>query len=84
MSAKDDGGPAYPVREADRFNPDNNETHTIEQFWGISIRDWFAGMAMNGILSNIDDQTLDKSDPYTAAEVSYVVADAMLAERAKP
>lgn len=45
-----DGGPAFPVREAERFNPENNETHATEQHWGMSLRDYFAGQALGAIM----------------------------------
>jgi hypothetical protein len=47
---------------------------------GMSLRDWFAGQALTGFAANTVD------DKYTAqlAKSAYAIADAMLAERAKP
>lgn len=62
--AKNDGGPAFPC-------PIEDATQC-----GMSLRDWFAGMALQGIVIHahyIDDM----------AKTSYEVADAMIAERDK-
>ena len=63
----DDGGPAFPVDRAARKHD------------GMSLRDWFAGMAMNGLLSDPRYEGTHEQ----AAEYSYRMADAMLAERKK-
>jgi hypothetical protein len=50
---------------------------------GMSLRDWFAGMALSGIMSN-SGSFASMSDSQVA-ETSYSAADAMLAARkAKP
>jgi hypothetical protein len=52
------------------------ETHT---YCGMTLRDWFAGMAMQGILS-------DPALMYPANELAanaYSLADAMIQERSK-
>ena len=48
---------------------------------GMTLRDWFAGMAMVGVLSC--PATPRATDDETIAAWSYFTADAMLAERAK-
>ena len=68
MSARDDGGPAFPVPIRD-FGPDF--------LTGMSLRDWFAGMAMQGFMASSA-----KACPQTC-RAAYQMADAMLAERAK-
>lgn len=71
-------GPAFPFISG----IDDDETH----YSGMSLRDWFAGMAMQGILAN------EKLTPVTGliiaemsirADAAYDYADAMLAERSK-
>ena len=47
---------------------------------GISLRDHFAGMAMQGLLSSDKDAKWDEDD---IALIAYGQADAMLAERNK-
>jgi hypothetical protein len=68
-----DGGPAYPApQDADG--------------WGMSLRDYFAGEALAGMLANnrfhifgTDGDTLADDQ---AAQNAYDFADAMLAKRA--
>jgi len=42
----DDGGPAFPVAGYD--NPNHGRQYGVN---GMSLRDWFAGMAMQGALA---------------------------------
>lgn len=48
---------------------------------GMSLRDWFAGQALCGLLADPDGPRGEGSDPYVVG--AYRIADAMLAERAK-
>jgi hypothetical protein len=80
MSKQDDGGTAFP------FHIDHGDSGVaIEDFPGMSLRDWFAGQALNGgALSLAYDP--EGEFPPTAqkfASLAYALADAMLAERAK-
>lgn len=62
--------------------------YSINEYWeqplqheaqpGMSLRDWFAGQAITGIL--MTDHTIPADDLATDA---YAVADAMLKEREK-
>ena len=84
MSAHDNGGPAFPV--ATVFNPHTGEPTNTGCHWdgnGMSLRDWFAGMALQGFCSqtnNGGEWTWGKTD---APKAAYELADAMLAEREK-
>lgn len=52
---------------------------------GMSLRDYFAAKAMQGMTASFGGMTMDviiESIP-VAASISYAVADAMLKERAK-
>ena len=73
MSEKpiDDGGPAFPVH-LDDFR--DAVGHPLP---GMSLRDWFAGMALTNAFTH-EDALTDK-----VAGWAYELADAMLAERAK-
>ena len=62
------GGPAFPVT--------SDGTESAQFAFGLSRRDWFAGMAMQGLWSN---PSCDYSHE-EAAETAYKQADAMLAE----
>ena len=72
----DDGGPAFPFVLKDAGN-------MTTASYGMSLRDWFAGMAMNGALSDpdIDVKGLDDEG---FAKLSYSMADAMLQARSNP
>lgn len=62
---KKDGGPAFP-------------TDTLD---GMTLRDWFAGQALAGMMAGKVWESLVIRD-YPEAE-AYRMADAMLAERNK-
>lgn len=47
---------------------------------GISLRDWFAGQAVHGVLGRASSEPLSWAD---ISEASYRISDSMLAERAK-
>lgn len=47
---------------------------------GMSLRDWFAGKALNGLLAGRQNRLLR---PQEYAEEAYLLAEAMLIERGK-
>ena len=65
MSDKNDGGNAFPAYQ--------------DLGWeqGMSLRDWFAGMALNSLMIEPCE------DEIVVAEYVYKLADAMLEERKK-
>lgn len=74
----DDGGPAFP-----RTANDSDRRSDIYSEVGMSLRDYFAGMALMGSIAfPIPGQ---EKIPENAAKWAYVYADAMLkAREAKP
>jgi hypothetical protein len=74
MSKIDDGGPAFPT-EPNRFYFHH----------GMSLRDWFAGQALIGLLPSIAHSnfvgTAEPNDNSLFANVAYALADAMLEAR---
>ncbi len=79
-----DGGPAFPCEYEDVKSP---YPRTIVQT-GLSVRDWFAGMALQGMISDtIATIGGEPITPENAVELisarSYEYADAMLKERNK-
>ena len=58
-----DGGPAFPTQEVYRVK-------------GITVRDWFAGKALMGLLSTEHDCSFEE-----IAHDCYQYADAMLKRR---
>ena len=72
MSAPDDGGPAFPSGKSEKTGYEN----TLPYYEGMTLRDWFAGQALAGML----DRAYGIKCEIIAAR-SYEMADAMLAAR---
>jgi hypothetical protein len=73
----DDGGPAFP-------QPETAHGNTVgDQFGqgGLSMRDWFAGQALCGILAAHAGDDIALPDPVNAAKDAYNYADAMIEAR---
>jgi hypothetical protein len=73
MTKPNDGGPAFP-------RPVGGD---MDRYWngeqdGMSLRDWFAGQALAGLLAE------KCKDPREAAEQAYDYADEMLEARRPP
>jgi hypothetical protein len=73
-----DGGPAFPMG----YHPEGNSA----DHFGMTIRDYFAAAALQGILSGADRSTVKylENMRYPAGEMSsaaYNIADAMLKAR---
>jgi len=67
-----DGGPAFPCEEQIRCN---GEVCDIRKFTGMTLRDYFAAAALQGLMASRN--FLDEYDgPYV-----YQIADAMLKAR---
>lgn len=84
MSMKKHGGPAFPF---EYHNQTNNYQESFatdgmirlnasEQYMGLSMRDYFAAKAMQGICGHSDTWGLITSEKI--ASVAYELADAML------
>lgn len=67
------GGPAFPVE------------YSAQISHGMSLRDWFAGQALAGLLGTKgpNDTLYSQDPPQIVASSVYALADAMIAERAK-
>ena len=70
MKKQNDGGPAFPI--AFRMN---DKQVILED--GISVRDYFAGQALAGLLASGEDSI----DAETNAHDAYIIADAMIKAR---
>ena len=76
---KKDGGPAFPVAEV----RDRDGNGITEGAPGMSLRDWFAGQAMAGLLAHPVESPGTTWMIY--AHDAYGIADAMLkARESKP
>lgn len=92
MGDRENGGPAFPVEirnggvtPVSGFYGDSVDPGKATTYGGMSLRDYFAAKAVQGMSSAFDGMTLEvisESIP-TVASLSYAMADAMLKERAK-
>ncbi|MCK9549179.1 hypothetical protein [Aquamicrobium sp.] len=73
----DDGGPAFPTEQG--HCPDGTWNQSFEP--GMSLRDWFAGQALAGMLTG--QNVWHGDSPRLIAVQAYEIADRMIAERAK-
>lgn len=62
------------------MTPHEPAVPTDNIFKGLTKREWFAGMAMNGILSQV---RIEDRVEKTVSEWAYAIADAMLKESEK-
>jgi hypothetical protein len=78
MSNTNTGGPAFPISEA-HFS---NGMLKQEAEYGMTLRDYFAAKAMQGMLSNpkLQEQILAAGQSWIE-ESAWTVADAMLKAR---
>lgn len=77
MTQKNDGGQAFPARWPNEWRQTSGE---------ISLRDYFAGQALVGMIANVSSSVCPQpgdNDAQAFARSAYIVADAMLAEREK-
>lgn len=73
---KETGGPAFPV--VDYKRPDGVGAHIMTITGGMTLRDHFAGLAMQAILTATPGANAS-FEQY--AETAYLMADAMLEAR---
>lgn len=79
-----DGGPAFPQDGMLEMHESQPMRHP-----GMSLRDWFAGMALQGFMANHGWLGYFENKKHRQfliegfSKDSYAVADAMLAERTK-
>jgi hypothetical protein len=72
MSAINDGGPAFPFPDIVNANGDVQSGCN-----GMSLRDWFAGQALAGLM------TISYLPPSGCVELAWYAADKMIAAREK-
>ena len=74
MGERQDGGPAFPLTVPDKYGRAPS---------GMSLRDWFAGQALAGLMSDPGLRPCSVEEFEHMAARLYQVADAMLAARQK-
>ena len=83
MKIKNDGGPAFPFDVTiSKAHPEFGRVE-MEGGAGMSLRDWFAGQALLGLIRNVPFGGGSKEILKATAKSSYLYADAMLEERGK-
>lgn len=86
----DDGGPAFSGKSQEKCSNPNHTPECTEpvEYKGMSLRDYYAGQAMQGILANphkwiVNGKNLkefeDSETPITG--VAYKLADSMIARK---
>jgi len=78
---KDNGGPAFPGMDTELGMREDGklEYNLGAAFSGMSLRDWFAGMAMTSLVDSWANG--DSAHAGELAQAAYVFADAMLVVR---
>jgi hypothetical protein len=74
--SKDTSGPAFPARVPLVFNPAQGTDYPDYSESGMSLRDWYAGQALVGLVAN----TQPEIKAPLLAQQAYAIADAMLRE----
>ena len=74
---KNDGGPAFPGEAAGVWSG------PVPRLAGLSQRDWFASMALQGLTARIPPGDLGNINIQDMGDTAYQLADAMLREREK-
>ena len=75
---RNDGGPAFAY-EHKEWDADDREWRTHFIHPGMSLRDYFAAAALQGMLAAVEDKS--DMDPTYVATAAYVWADKMLKAR---
>ena len=75
------GGPAFPRGMTHVGNPTGREFEWEPAQAGMSLRDWFAGMALQGGLAATPPREYSNIDPSSLAAFVYEIADALLEAR---
>ena len=78
--SKPDGGPAFQLQEQMQSAVGDVTAWLSQGQPGMSLRDYFAGQAVTGII--LHPHATDGS-PLECARVAYLIADAMIEARAK-
>ena len=74
---KTDGGPAFPSGEYVEGRREDGTPVKLARYPGMTLRQWYAGMAMQGILyHNLEGPGSDAN----MARWSFELADAMLSQ----
>lgn len=82
-----DGGPAFPSGPQKLMHIAEGVPPALIGHYGMSLRDWYAGMALQGLLSNSHPNVVKAFAKISEiaddafAESAYAFADAMIKQR---
>ena len=76
-----DGGYAFPIGPPREESDARTDVGGAAEGAAISLRDWFAGQALAGVLAKMTHDEYLGSAHVQIAEDAYHLADAMLAQR---
>lgn len=80
--SKETGGPAFPrIAPTGYVKDDPDELFWERQRNGMTLRDWFAGQALKGIISAKIHEEKGEDGVRLATELAFRFADAMLRQR---
>jgi len=82
----ENGGPAFPQTNVKI----GSDPQSVFMSGGMSLRDWFAGMALSGMMKSVEAKILNamlekeiKLTWVNASVLAYKLSDAMIKERGK-
>ena len=78
-----DGRPAFPSGPQMTMNAEGTWPMMTSPQSGMSLRQWYAGMALPSVLNAAIGQEREKHQPQVLARVCFEMADAMIAEGEK-
>ena len=84
MNVTNDGGPAFAHAGAPNPDTQRGPAWASEPQTGMTLRDWFAGQALNAFIISERDPNVTDWDSSFWASHAYRTADAMLAKRNAP
>ena len=81
MSNTDTGGPAFPTTVRTHYSEDTGSTWSEHIDPGMTLRDYFATKAMQGLLAGVHPVCREFEALPLVAKVAYQLADEMLKAR---
>lgn len=81
MTEKNNGGPAFPGIKIVKEKTEHGERGLLSSGEGMSLRDYFAAKAMQGMLPSIEFDMTPEGYEIVLSKFAYRIADAMLKAR---
>lgn len=83
MTDKDSGGPAFPGSKNNYWHDGLQNRHSVVSYSGMSMREWYAGMALQGLIAshanpNCFHLPAEDADFLRITKAAFGYADAMI------